>query len=503
MGRKKTMLLSYGKYSKYICLIVIVLEQLALTTVAGIKCIQCGDSEETCSTTLWEDAKVCPNKDQTKCFTQIDTSGIITRGCKTDAEAKACTADNNCIITGERKNNQLICKKCIATDEKCSQTDMNINDLEYNHICVEGVRRCIKKVVNKLVVRDCATENDIQQCTDSKTCETCDSINCNTGVFPKGRITCYQCTGSSCEDITANNIVDKVCANYEENDQCYMKAKNENDMTRGCKSDTRDNECLDAAEGCVFCSNNNCNNLKYIYDQVLKCHQCTSDVPTNKCFDKQTTLTANTGIFPKGRITCYQCTGSSCEDVTANNIVYKVCANYEENDQCYTVAKSEIDMTRGCKSDTRDNECLDAAEGCVFCSNNNCNNLKYIYDQVLKCHQCTSDDITSECFDKQTSKVFEKCKRQIRYNFPEYCYTQINGNTIKRGCLHDNLDLTLDLCQDIDSDTCSKCNNRDGCNSEKETLDFTCIGKHCRVSPSSPKEGCFHGIWHGDAIRGV
>ncbi|XP_037819819.1 prestalk protein-like [Lucilia sericata] len=283
---------------------------------------------------------------------------------------------------------------------------MNINDQKYNHICVEGVSRCFKKVVNKLVVRGCASKSDIQQCSNSKTCETCDSVNCNTGIFPKGRITCYQCTGSS------------------------------------------------------------------------------------------------------------------CEDVTANNIVYKVCANYEENDQCYTVAKSEIDMTRGCKSDTRDNECLDAAEGCVFCSNNNCNNLKYIYDQVLKCHQCTSDDITSECFDKQTSKVFEKCKRQIRYNFPEYCYTQINGNTIKRGCLHDNLDLTLDLCQDIDSDTCSKCNNRDGCNSEKETLDFTCIvcrsdenfkcwdeantfkGKHCRVSPSSPKEGCFHGIWHGDAIRG-
>ncbi|XP_037819802.1 uncharacterized protein LOC119609156 [Lucilia sericata] len=234
---------------------------------------------------------------------------------------------------------------------------MNINDLEYNHICVEGVRRCIKKVVNKLVVRDCATENDIQQCTDSKTCETCDSINCNTGVFPKGRITCYQCTGSSCEDITANNIVDKVCANYEENDQCYMKAKNENDMTRGCKSDTRDNECLDAAEGCVFCSNNNCNNLKYIYDQVLKCHQCTSDVPTNKCFDKQ------------------------------------------------------------------------------------------------------------------TSKVFEKCKRQIRYTFPEYCYTQINGNTIKRGCLHDNLDLTVDICKDADSDTCTKCNNGDGCNNRQQILD--------------------------------
>ncbi|KAI8118652.1 hypothetical protein CVS40_9774 [Lucilia cuprina] len=770
------MMFSSGKYAKYICLIVIVLMQLALPA-AALKCIQCG-GEAKCSTTMGEEAKDCPSdgKTYTKCFTQIDTSGNISRGCKTAEEVATCTADNNCILSDERKNNQLICKKCDATDEKCSQTDMNVNDLKYNQICGEGVKKCIKKIDNKLVVRGCATDSDISQCTDAKTCETCDSVMCNTGVFPKERIRCHQCTGSSCLDVAANSLVAKPCTNYVENDQCYTKAKSETDMTRGCKSDTKDNQCTDTAEGCAFCSSDNCNYLKYKYDQVLKCHQCTGDDATNECFKEQTStefkdckkqllyneaeycytqingdkiqrgclhdnadLTAdkctdsnnckkcnsangcnnakeeppqftcivcrsdlnekcwndaktmqgqkcrvrpssakegcfhgiwngvairgcmvdaslqnqeickdeknlqcracyesncntfdssgankiglqfavliriqlfsrrlvlfdnvlkqlalttvvgikciqcgdsdeacntsgniirgcktddeakactadnnciitgerknnqlickkcietdekcsqsdmnfndveynhicvegvrrcikkvdnklvtrdcasetdictdsktcetcdsvncNTGVFPKDRITCYQCTGSSCEDVTANNIAYKPCANYVENDQCYMKAKNENEMIRGCKSDTRDNECSDAAEGCVFCSDNNCNNLKYIYDQVLKCHQCTSDVPTNECFKEQTSEVFEKCKRQINYTLPEYCYTQINGNVIKRGCLHDNLDLNVDICRDVDSDTCMKCNDGDGCNSKQQILD--------------------------------
>ncbi|XP_037825457.1 uncharacterized protein LOC119613503 [Lucilia sericata] len=343
-----------GKYAKYIYLILIVLIQLTLLTVAKIKCIQCGGKKEICSTELEEEPKDCPDNHHTKCFTQIDTSGNIERGCKTDDEAQNCKAENNCIITDEEKNNQFICKKCDATDEKCSQTDMNINDLKYNQICEEGIKKCLKKVEEKLVVRDCATETDIIKCTDANVCEICDSINCNSGIYPKKRIICYQCTGSS------------------------------------------------------------------------------------------------------------------CLDVTADNIVYKACTNYEEDDRCYTIAKSETDMIRGCKSDTKDNPCSDAAVGCAYCTSDNCNNLKYKYEQKLRCHQCTSDDQENECFKTQTSQVFEECENELFYNESEYCYLHMNDSTIERGCLQDQPLLTVDNCHDDENYICYKCNHTNGCNSKEK-----------------------------------
>ncbi|XP_065357857.1 prestalk protein [Calliphora vicina] len=395
------------KYAKYICLIAIVLMQLSVSNADPISCVQCGVAAK-CSTNLGETAQACPTdaNTYTKCFTQIDTSGNIVRGCKTAEEATACTAENNCVLTDAGKNNQLICKKCDGTDEKCSQTDMTANDLKYNQICAEGVKKCIKKVANKLVVRSCASDSDITQCTDANTCETCDSVNCNTGIFPTKRINCYQCTGSSCTDVATNSLVSKPCPNYEDKDQCYTKGK------------------------------------------------------------------------------------------------------------------SETDMTRGCKSDTKDNQCTATGEGCVFCSSDNCNNLKYKYDQVLKCHQCSSNDATNDCFKQQTGQEFKNCEKQILYSDTEYCYTQLTSDTINRGCLHDNADLTLDNCKDGDSATCNKCNNANGCNSKAQTIEFTCIvcrsdlnekcwddadtltGQKCRTSTSSAAEGCFHGIWNGVAIRG-
>lgn len=325
-----------------------------------------------------------------------DTSGNIERGCRKPSEESTCTSDKNCVLSDDSKNNQLICKKCDGSDEKCAQTDMNVNDLKYNQICEAGITKCIVKVDNKLTVRSCASESDVSKCADANTCKTCDSINCNTGIFPQKRINCYQCNGTTCTDVATNSVSSKPCLIYEEKDECYTKAE------------------------------------------------------------------------------------------------------------------SEVDMSRGCKSDSKDNKCSTGAEGCAFCATDNCNSFKYKRDQERKCYQCKGDSTSTECFNQQTGTDYKNCEKQILYNATEYCYTKSDGDDIARGCLHDAL--TLDECKDGDS-YCTKCNDSDGCNNKTVSNEFTCIvcrsdldkscyneaqyltGQKCRTSESSSKEGCFHGIW--------
>lgn len=274
---------------------------------------------------------------------------------------------------------------------------MKLNDLKYNEICDDGVNSCLMKVDNKLVVRGCNKGNT--DCgSDDTTCKTCKEVNCNTGIFPTKRINCYQCSGSSCLDIATN-----------------------------------------------------------------------------------TELT-------------------------------KPCLNYVADDKCYTLGKSETDMIRGCQSDTKDNQCSSSTtQGCLFCSADNCNNLKYKYDQKLKCHRCTSSDPANDCFKEQTGKESQNCEKQLLYTDKEYCYARLDNGKIERGCLSDNDKVTLENC--ADDEVCTKCNNADGCNSKAMESKFTCIvcrsdinencrdnadkfeGKPCRTAESSPADGCFTGIW--------
>lgn len=275
---------------------------------------------------------------------------------------------------------------------------MSANDYKYNKICDEGIAKCLVKVDNKLIVRGCASATET--CNDSNTCTICTSDKCNAGIFPPNRLQCYQCNGDKCNDVLANSIASKPCLNYVDKDECYTKGEDDTKMIRGCKSDAKENQCTSAATGCVFCSP-----------------------------DK-------------------------------------------------------------------------------------CNSLKYKHDQTLKCYQCTGENVDSDCFKEQTSKDFKACTEQILYTEEEYCYSAINDDTIKRGCLHDNKDLTVDVCTANDKDSCTKCNTADGCNSaKKDPEEFSCIvcrsdmekkcyddadkltGQKCRTGASSSKDGCFHGIW--------
>ncbi|KAM7352834.1 uncharacterized protein ACRADG_005199 [Cochliomyia hominivorax] len=394
-----------NNFVKYLYLIGIILLQINYSYTQEsktISCIQCEGSGTECNENVA--AKECKKENTvfTKCFTQIDTSGKIIRGCATQEFEGTCK-DANCKLSDSGKNNETICKKCDASDPKCSQTDMNTNDMQYSEICSDGITECLLKVDdNKLIVRGCNTGKI--SCSDNTTCKTCKGTNCNTGIFPDKRINCYQCSGSSCLDTT--------------------------------------------------------------------------------------------------------------------NLTSKPCLKYVSNDKCYTLGKSETEMIRGCQSDGDNNQCSTTNDSCLFCSADNCNNLKYKYDQKLKCHHCESNDPTNDCFKEQTGKEFKNCEKQILYDAEPYCYSRVDDSgAIKRGCLHDDDKVTIDNCKDND-DVCIKCNNADGCNSKAMSHEFTCIvcrsdldqqcfndadkiaGKECRTSPSSPQEGCFHGIWNGVAIRG-
>lgn len=395
--------LTYG----FLIALIAIQVSYTLGEETAIKCVQCTGTGCDANVNSLA-ATVCTDLTAESCSTKIDASGIVTRGCLLPAQEADCTEANNCSKTDAEKNKQLVCKTCAASDAECSQTAMTDNTVKFMKICNANQAQCIINVKDKKVIRGCASADDVTACTDATTCKVCDNVFCNTGIFPTARINCYQCTESTCNDVTANNIASKPCLNYVADDKCYTKGTSETTMKRGCQSDV----------------------------------------------------------------------------------------------------------------DTTANECSAEKEGCLFCKDSNCNNLKYKHDQALKCYQCTGSSTAKDCFNKQSGTDFKNCEKQILYNDVEYCYTRVNGDTITRGCLHDNTELTVDNCKD--DSVCTKCTtkDKDGCNSAEFSSIFTCIncrsdddpkcwndagkmtGKECRTAEGSAADGCFHGIWNGVAIRG-
>ena len=323
---------------------------------------------------------------------------------------------------------------------------------------------------NGVVTRGCLKKDDAATCKAEENCLTFEDGKNN-------QVICKSCEGTDANcsqtDMTANDYkYNKVCdAGIT---KCIAKVDNKL-VVRGCASDTEK------------CNDNN------------TCKICEGD----KC---------NQGIFPVNRVQCYQCNGDKCNDVSA--VTSKPCLNFDDKDECYTKGENDTTMIRGCKSDTTANQCSTTATGCVYCATSKCNSLKYKHDQTLKCYQCTGENVDSDCFKEQTSKDFKACTEQILYSDAEYCYSAVSAETIKRGCLHDNKDLAAEACTGNDSDSCTKCNTADGCNSGKKNAEeFTCIvcrsdidykcydeatkftGEKCRTGTSSSKDGCFHGLW--------
>lgn len=106
----------------------------------------------------------------------------------------------------------------------------------------------------------------------------------------------------------------------------------------------------------------------------------------------------NAAPIPWFRVKCHQCQGAECSVPTLNTAQY--CANYVDNDQCYSIMSigdGEPEIYRGCMSDAATSPgkqlCESEGENCTKCTGTECNN------NVLKingkCYFCDGTEDTN------------------------------------------------------------------------------------------------------------
>ncbi|XP_059221417.1 protein psiQ [Stomoxys calcitrans] len=396
-----------------------------------IKCFQCSskDSNDCLDFTKLQ-AKVCSNTAATKCFTKND-AGTITRDCMGGGD---CTGENCKTCDGtDACNNHNICKKCSTDDALCSQSQ--VTDIKYNSICDSSTTECFAQVKDKKVERRCAAAQDTCDAT-STTCKKSAAALSNQGFFPAKRIQCYQCSGSECSDPSTATILAKPCANYVDNDQCYMTAESAAAVVRGCKSDDG-TKCSDDAgdkSNCFTCSADSCNNSAYEKIQKLKCIQCEGD----DCYKEQQASDAK-----------------DCKE--------KILYNAEES--CITTFTKD-GIYRGCLHDnpTLAEECNKDGTSCKKCnSGDGCN--KEAEENTFTCIVCRSD-IDKKCWNEADS-TGQKC-RTGESSAQEGCFHGIWNDVAIRGCVIDADEKTKATCLDANNHQCRVCYAKN-CNKDKSS----------------------------------
>lgn len=324
---------------------------------------------------------------------------------------------------------------------------------------------CIILAENGVITRGCYTEETTKPCEVGDNCKTCETDACNKQTICKSCDTSNNdCSQSSVTDIKYNAI----CNSAET--QCFMNVKDKK-VERRCAAEG--DTCDSSSTTCKLCTGVNC----------------------------------NTGIFPANRRQCFQCAKTNCDAAGSNKDNAKPCLNYVAEDKCYATGTSADDMTRGCQSDVEPKPCEESDEACSTCGQDSCNSLTYKRDAKMSCVKCNTQS-AADCADERDVSKAEACKEQLLYNQTESCYTLTKGSAVQRGCLYDD---GKDDCHDNKS--CVICSDKNGCNSQKVDIEFTCIvcrsdldencwnnadkqtGKTCRTHNSSETEGCFNGIW--------
>ncbi|XP_037819821.1 uncharacterized protein LOC119609175 [Lucilia sericata] len=246
----------------------------------------------------------------------------------------------------------IVCYKCDSISLEACATTLNETDLPYEN-CKS--LQCTMSIVDSVTYRGCSDSTPTSGATYKKSC----SENlCNKGVYPPGRLKCYQCSGQQC-----NRVIGKPhpCPNHQEDDECYIDAIEIDQIYRGCRSNTNHTVSTRA----IFCDYNGCNNAPA--SSKLKCAQC----------DSKLSRGCKRDLVHNHNITQYD----TCEmDVKIN--VNSSCFIYHNMDR----------VLRGC-SDLMPEEVKKNMNRTLMCSGPDfCNTGNLETQQCLQCNSERGDD---------------------------------------------------------------------------------------------------------------
>lgn len=148
---------------------------------------------------------------------------VCKRGCVSDLSESfqgICLNQSDKCKTCIGKNCNVVkdYKTCYTCDSKNDSYCVKVSELTNVTICSNYLSSCATLIENGYTNRKCYDDFDSN---NESTIDLCTDDKCNSNVFPKNRLQCYQCSGDEeCKHITEESILEP-CKFYSENDQCY------------------------------------------------------------------------------------------------------------------------------------------------------------------------------------------------------------------------------------------------------------------------------------------
>uniref|UniRef100_A0A182NUD6 DUF753 domain-containing protein n=1 Tax=Anopheles dirus TaxID=7168 RepID=A0A182NUD6_9DIPT len=374
------------------------------------QCYQCTDCPETPDAS---DATPCINPSTDQCYTVL-YNRQINRGCATTDEIAECDDGVNCAVCDDDKCNGL----AIPTEFSCVRCQGASNCADYNVLseCIIGLpllfEGCVTYTDGESVVKGCLSEVDLYISCAGGT----NSEQCSVAMAPKGNarpVQCLECTaGIAC---VQGNPSELTVGTYEHG-SCVALVNANGMVERG--------NALNYPAACQ--------------DPSASCHECFTD----RC---------NEGLFPPGRLLCYQCDGAECAQLPLPAAyVPQPCLRHDPaSAMCYTWYEGASDARRGC---LLDDTAVCAAPGvsCQSCSESGCNDLGY--DAFV---------VTEHCVQCSTNGACERNPAEEHCSGPGGCYTFTAGSfVIAKGCvseLQESMTWYNDCASGSSSDSCRHC----------------------------------------------
>ncbi|KAH8283473.1 hypothetical protein KR018_003428 [Drosophila ironensis] len=400
-----------------------------------IECLTCASATECASGA--GSLNTCTGYDN--CATVFDEEGVvIQRGCSEPIFESSSYCEENPNSCPRCNSNG-----CNTADSLDSYVECLVCDSSENANCVSNpsqitkTRQCHDQCVSAFLPLFGESDNPsyalLRNCYDDLEkadrdscavggkpfCATCSGAKCNTEDLVSIRHSCYVCQGDDCQKPEASS-----CANYRENDECYIQFDEERSVSSlGCLSELShaDIYLLKRSKRLLTCSGADCNTFESLPESET-CALCSSRTD------------AACAINP-----------SSVESSTNCEV--------EGLPECYSRVLSDGSTERGCLSSLEDDEFLACYNGtsatCSSCQGSSCNNVVFPSDR-RSCHVCNSETDTS-CESNPSS--LSVC---YLYDAEEQCVTNYRNGVTYRGC-------SSSLICEADAKTCVKCEG-DGCN---------------------------------------
>ncbi|XP_013106751.2 uncharacterized protein LOC106086567 isoform X1 [Stomoxys calcitrans] len=308
----------------------------------------------------------------------------------------------------------IVCYKCDSISLEACATSLNVTELPYEN-CPSASLQCTMSIVDSITYRGCSSTTPSIGATYSKKCNT---NLCNVGVYPPGRMKCYQCSDVSCASSPQGKP--HPCRYHQEVDQCYLDIRSATEVYRGCRSDT--NHTM--ANTVIYCDYNGCNEDSAF--GKLKCAYC----------DSKLSLGCKRDLMTPSNITQFE----MCEmDMPLNG-----------NNSCF-LYRNVDHVVRGCSDRHITNEIKLNMKRVTNCTNKDFCNTGNL--PLQQCLQCNSELGNDNCRYLPTSVSKSVCGAAEASS----CYAQefVNWH-VQRGCAR--------APQRNDVNRQYECDDRDDCN---------------------------------------